>query len=69
MTITPNLPAPIRRLYLGVGSLAGLVAVVATGLEWFERGLFGLIGLFLLAGAITGYCGVYQLLRFGARRK
>jgi len=69
MTITPNLPAPMRRLYLGVGSLAGVVAAAGTGLEWFERGLLGLVCVFLLAGAITGYCGVYQLLGFGARRK
>jgi len=69
MTITPNLPAPIRRLYLGVGSLSGAVGAAAPGLEWFERGLLGLVCVFLLAGAITGYCGVYQLLGFGARRK
>ncbi len=43
----------------GVRFLLGLGLLVAS--LWY-RSLWGLLGLLLLASAMSGYCGVYRLL-------
>ena len=69
MTITPNLPTSMRRLYLAVGFMSGLAALAIPSLETFERGFLGLVCLVLLTSGVTGFCCLFALLGLGAKRK
>ena len=69
MIITPNLPAPMRRLYGLVGIAAGILAMAIPSLELYERAILAIVCVGMIASAVVGYCCVRGLLGLRAGRR